>query len=173
MDENKLQEIMNQNLIGFRFGSIKLKPEEEKSKPAQVINKTRKKLVEEEEKTLVEKMLQNVGNGRSSCINYNPIIHGIEPETSPTPLKEKYEMVNHPKHYNNYDVEVVDMMEKIWGTEDTMKWCKMTAYKYRMRMGTKPGKDDSKEAALAKLKEDFDKEQWYLKKADELKLKLK
>ncbi len=40
-------------------------------------------------------------------------------------------------------------------------------------MGTKPGKDDSKEAALAKLKEDFDKEQWYLKKADELKLKLK
>lgn len=173
MDENKLQEIMNQNLIGFRFGSIKLKPEEKKNEPTQVINKTRKKLVEEEEKTLVEKMLQNVGNGTNSCIHPCSIIHEIEPETSPTPLKGKYEMVNHPKHYNNYDVEVVDMMEKIWGTEDTMKWCKMTAYKYRMRMGTKPGKDDSKEAALAKLKEDFDKEQWYLKKADELKLKLK
>lgn len=172
MDENKLQEIMNQNLIGFRFGSVKVKPKEEKKEPAQVINNTRKKLVEEE-KTLVERMTQNIKNGTNSCINYNPIIHGIEPEASVIPSKEKYEMVNHPKHYNNYDVEVVDMMEKIWGTEDTMKWCKMTAYKYRMRMGTKPGKDDSKEAALAKLKEDFDKEQWYLKKADELKLKLK
>ena len=86
--------------------------------------------------------------------------------------KPKYEMVNHPKHYNNYDVEVVDMMEKIWGTKATMDWCKMTAYKYRMRMGTKPGNYESPEAMKAKLLEDFNKEQWYLKKADELKSKL-
>lgn len=86
--------------------------------------------------------------------------------------KQNYEMVNHPKHYNNYDVEVVDMMEKIWGTKATMEWCKMTAYKYRMRMGTKPGENDSPEAMKAKLLEDFNKEQWYLKKADELKSKL-
>lgn len=88
------------------------------------------------------------------------------------PKVEKYEMVNHPKHYNNYDVEVVDMMEKIWGTKATMEWCKMTAYKYRMRMGTKPGEDDTKEALQAKLMEDFSKEQWYLDKAKELKSKL-
>lgn len=86
--------------------------------------------------------------------------------------KQNYEMVNHPKHYNNYDVEVVDMMEKIWGTKATMDWCKMTAYKYRMRMGTKPNENDSPEAMKAKLLEDFNKEQWYLKKADELKSKL-
>lgn len=86
--------------------------------------------------------------------------------------KPSYEMVNHPKHYNNYDVEVVDMMEKIWGTKATMDWCKMTAYKYRMRMGTKPNENDSPEAMKAKLLEDFNKEQWYLKKADELKSKL-
>ncbi len=86
--------------------------------------------------------------------------------------KTSYEMVNHPQHYNNYDVEVVDMMEKIWGTKATMEWCKMTAYKYRMRMGTKPGKNDSPEAMKNKLLEDFNKEQWYLKKANELKSKL-
>ena len=86
--------------------------------------------------------------------------------------KQNYEMVNHTKHYNNYDVEVVDMMEKIWGTKATMEWCKMTAYKYRMRMGTKPGENDSPEAMKNKLLEDFNKEQWYLKKADELKSKL-
>ena len=61
---------------------------------------------------------------------------------------------------------------KIWGTKATMDWCKMTAYKYRMRMGTKPGNYESPEAMKAKLLEDFNKEQWYLKKADELKSKL-
>jgi len=90
----------------------------------------------------------------------------------PLDPNDKYEMVNHPKHYNNYDVEVVDMMEKIWGTKATMDWCKMTAYKYRMRMGTKPNENDSPEAMKNKLLEDFSKEQWYLKKAEELKLKL-
>lgn len=85
-----------------------------------------------------------------------------------------YEMVDHPKHYNNYDVEVVDMMESIWGTKATMEWCKMTAYKYRMRMGTKPSENETNDEAAMKEKllEDFRKEQWYLKKADELKSKL-
>ena len=64
------------------------------------------------------------------------------------------------------------MMEKIWGTKATMEWCKMTAYKYRMRMGTKPGENTTPETMKNKLLEDFNKEQWYLKKADELKLKL-
>lgn len=75
---------------------------------------------------------------------------------------DKYEMVNHPKHYNNYDIEVIDMMERIWGKEDTIKWCQMTAFKYRMRMGTKPTSD---------IKEDLDKEKWYLNKAKEIKNK--
>lgn len=73
------------------------------------------------------------------------------------------EMVNHPSHYNNYDIEVIDMMEKIWGTAYLYIWCTLTAYKYRMRMGTKPG---------GSLEEDLRKERWYLKKAAELKEKL-
>ena len=89
-----------------------------------------------------------------------------------TQSRTHYEEVNHPQHYNNYDVEVVDMMEKIWGTKATMEWCKMTAYKYRMRMGTKPAEDDTREAMQKKLMEDFNKEQWYLAKAKELSSKL-
>ena len=85
--------------------------------------------------------------------------------------KQNYENVNHPKHYNNYDIEVIDMMEKIWGTDATILFCKMNAYKYRMRMGTKPGENDSYEAMKNKLIEDFNKEQWYLKKAKELSSK--
>ena len=73
------------------------------------------------------------------------------------------EMVNHPGHYNNYNIEVIDMMEKIWGTPMCYSFCILNSFKYRMRMGTKPG---------GSLEEDLRKEQWYLKKAEELKEKL-
>lgn len=132
------------------------------------------------ETNLIARLQQNIKIGENcpkvgtnSCINL-PKADEVAKDVKKAfnNAKQNYEMVNHPKHYNNYDVEVVDMMEKIWGTKATMEWCKMTAYKYRMRMGTKPGKDDSKEAMKAKLMEDFEKEQWYLDKADELKSKL-
>lgn len=67
------------------------------------------------------------------------------------------EMVNHPSHYNHYPIETIDMMVSIFGKEATRQWCIMTAFKYRMRLGLK---DD--------IKQDLEKEQWYLKKAEEL-----
>lgn len=70
-----------------------------------------------------------------------------------------YEMVNHPSHYNKYDIEVIDMMRKIWGDEATMIWCKLTAFKYRMRLGEKP--DNS-------IQQDLDKEKFYLSYYKEL-----
>lgn len=150
------------------------------------------------EEELIRRMTGNLKIGTNSCVNVKvdtlperkgkPIhkqelktyiergkqiidkLEGTMPENAPK--EDNYEMVNHPQHYNNYDVEVVDMMEKIWGTKATMEWCKMTAYKYRMRMGTKPAEDDTREAMQKKLMEDFNKEQWYLAKAKELSSKL-
>ena len=75
----------------------------------------------------------------------------------------EYEMVNHPTHYNQYDIEVIDMIIKIWGPEAAALWCDITAFKYRMRMGTKP--DNS-------IEQDIKKEQWYLNKAKEIKANL-
>ena len=72
----------------------------------------------------------------------------------------EYEMVNHPSHYNQYDIEVIDMIIKIWGPEAAALWCDITAFKYRMRMGAKP--DNS-------IEQDIKKEQWYLNKAKEIK----
>lgn len=72
----------------------------------------------------------------------------------------EYEYVNHPSHYNQYNIEVIDMMERIWGKENTALWCEMTAFKYRMRVGTKP--DNS-------IEQDLMKERWYLNKAEEIK----
>ena len=76
---------------------------------------------------------------------------------------ENYEMVNHPTHYNNYSMEVIDMMESIWGADATALFCEMTAFKYRMRMGTKPENS---------IEQDLNKEKWYLNKAKEIKEKL-
>jgi hypothetical protein len=76
---------------------------------------------------------------------------------------DNYENVNHPNHYNTYDVEVIDMMERIWGPEKTAIFCELNAFKYRMRMGTKP---------TSPVSEDLNKETWYLEKFQELKAKL-
>ena len=73
-------------------------------------------------------------------------------------MSEDKEQVNHPKHYNQYPMEVIDMMVSIWGVEKTIDFCLMNAFKYRMRLGLK---DD--------FVQDFKKEQWYLNKAKELK----
>lgn len=78
-----------------------------------------------------------------------------KPEATPV----DYEEVNHPQHYNNYDVEVIDMMERIFGKEETAIFCKLNAFKYRMRAGTKPNQSAEK---------DLNKEQWYLNKKKEL-----
>ena len=48
-----------------------------------------------------------------------------------------YDHIN-PQHYRNYGKEVIDMMVDIYGAETTATYCEMTAFKYRMRAGTKP-----------------------------------
>ncbi len=70
---------------------------------------------------------------------------------------DKKEMVNHPSHYNNYPIEVLDMMISIWGKDAVKLWCEMTAFKYRMRLGLKDN-----------IEQDLAKEQWYLNKVNEL-----
>lgn len=77
-------------------------------------------------------------------------------------MDKHYEHVNHPTHYNAYSVEVIDMMQRIYGAENTALWCEMTALKYRMRMGAKPGNP---------IEQDLSKERWYLAKAEDLRNK--
>ena len=67
-------------------------------------------------------------------------------------MANNYEMVEHPAH-NKYDVEVIEMMTRIWGTKAVAIWCKLTAFKYRMRLGEKP--DNS-------IEQDLKKEKFYL-----------
>lgn len=77
--------------------------------------------------------------------------------------EENYEYVNHPDHYNKWSYEVIDMIEKIYGTEKAADWCEITAFKYATRMGFKPTDN---------VLQDLEKRNWYLKKAKELRDKI-
>lgn len=101
------------------------------------------------------KNLDNIGEFFLSIPEEN--MDTLTPENSTT-----YEEVNHPDHYNVYDVEVVEMMERIFGVEETMSWCKLNAFKYRMRAGEKP---------TSTVEKDLKKEKWCLNKYKELKSK--
>lgn len=76
-------------------------------------------------------------------------------------MSNNVEHVNSPSHYNNYSKEVIDMMVDIFGASNTAMFCEMNAFKYRMRMGTKPDQP---------IERDLEKEKWYLKKVNELRL---
>lgn len=91
---------------------------------------------------------------------FHPNTNNIKADEEVEEKKEEYEFVDSPTHYNSYEKEVIDMMVDIYGKEKVAIFCEINAFKYRMRMGTKPGQDVSR---------DLDKEKWYLDKKNELK----
>jgi len=76
--------------------------------------------------------------------------------------KEEYDFVN-PEHYKRGSMEVIDMMKLLWGTEALILHCEMSAFKYRMRAGTKPDQP---------MERDLDKARWYDDKAKKLRNEL-
>lgn len=61
-------------------------------------------------------------------------------------------------HYNQHQIETIEMMVRIWGHEKTAIFCELNAFKYRMRLGFK-----------GDINEDLKKERYYLEKMNELK----
>ena len=101
-------------------------------------------------------------NPESLQVLADAVSHGManflyNSEFSNLPSFQKKEAVNHPEHYNEYSVEVIDMMERIWGFEKAQIFCELNAFKYRMRAGKK-----------GPLEEDLKKEAWYLKRRIEI-----
>lgn len=74
----------------------------------------------------------------------------------------KQDMVNHPSHYNREGaMETIDEMELLFGLQATYDFCRLNAWKYRARANAKNGE------------EDMQKSDWYIRKAAELKTKLR
>lgn len=74
-------------------------------------------------------------------------------------MEKDYDFIN-PDHYKQNSIEVIDMMVKIWGKETIAKYCEINSFKYRMRLGSKPGQS---------IKQDLNKAKWYENKAKELR----
>jgi hypothetical protein len=77
--------------------------------------------------------------------------------------KGEYDFVN-PEHYKRGSMEVIDMMKLLWGTEALILHCEMTAFKYRMRAGTKPDQP---------IERELEKARWYDEKAKKLRNELR
>jgi hypothetical protein len=67
------------------------------------------------------------------------------------------ENVNHPSHYNHGRLECIDIMEDVFGIDETKAFCKLNAFKYLVRAELKGNEP-----------EDIDKALWYLEKHHEL-----
>lgn len=73
-----------------------------------------------------------------------------------------HDNVNHPSHYNREGaMETIDEMIELFGIEQTMAFCKLSAWKYRARALRKNGEEDMK------------KSDWFVRKYAELKVRLK
>lgn len=68
--------------------------------------------------------------------------------------------VEHPKHYNTFTVECIEMMRKIYGDEAVKTFCELNAFKYKIRAGEK-----------GSAEEDLKKANWYLEYKNKLNLK--
>ena len=69
----------------------------------------------------------------------------------------KEERVNHPSHYNHGKLECIDIMEDVFGIDETRAFCKLNAFKCLVRAELKGSEV-----------EDIDKALWYLNKHQEL-----
>lgn len=67
------------------------------------------------------------------------------------------DVVNHPSHYTQGNIECIDAMKSAFGSEELAVYCKIAAFKYIWRCEHKNGSEDVKKAA------------WYLNKYIELK----
>lgn len=93
---------------------------------------------------------------------YNTNVELVHRDLPSLPIAEPEDMVNHPSHYNpEGGRETLDYMEFLGGTRGLMIYCTLNAVKYRERAYKKNTP-----------KENFEKAEFYMKKADELRAKL-
>lgn len=72
-------------------------------------------------------------------------------------MEDKKEMVNHPSHYCQGDMEYIDGLIGAFGRKEVATFCKINAMKYIWRLGHK----DEESQEIGKIK-------WYLDKYLEL-----
>lgn len=73
-------------------------------------------------------------------------------------IPKEYDFIE-PEHYKSSGIETIDKMLAIYGVEKVKVFCELTIFKYRDRLGKKPGEDILRE---------YNKIKWYENKIKEL-----
>jgi hypothetical protein len=71
-----------------------------------------------------------------------------------------YDQKGNASHYSDQRINVIRMLEVIWGTQAVMTFCEMNSFKYRMRIGKKD-----------QVQQELIKANWYDKMAAYLRTK--
>lgn len=83
--------------------------------------------------------------------NYNKV------STTSTKEDPSKEMVNHPSHYKNGNIECIEVMINVFGKHKVAAFCELNAFKYQWRANNKGTDIQDKKKAI-----------WYLNKYIEL-----
>ena len=119
-------------------------------------------LVATEHDDPVTKVLETASDETIAMLSKTPSQHAMERSqvfTKGGIKPDEYDMVN-PSHYKDKPIETIEKMRRIWGDEMTSIYCDMTAFKYRERIGDKPGQP---------LEQEIKKIKWYESKSKELR----
>jgi len=79
------------------------------------------------------------------------------------PASEQYDKNGNAAHYMTDRINDIVKMERIFGTKAAMSFCELTEFKYRMRVGKKPGQP---------IEQELIKAGWYSRMAKILQDKL-
>ena len=94
-----------------------------------------------------ESCILNKVHNHNSC--YKPV-RKEQPIKMQNNTNVNTDQVNHPSHYQQDGrLECLDEMLLMFGAENVITWCRMTAYKYYYRAGNKPGESAEKDRAKA------------------------
>ena len=89
-------------------------------------------------------------------------IHNYNKASSTSSKEEDFhtEMVNHPSHYKNGNIECIEAMVDVFGKDEVAAFCELNAFKYQWRANNKGTDIQDKKKAI-----------WYLNKYIELNQK--
>lgn len=109
--------------------------------------------------------ISETGNSCFSNLNEDSILSGVfvrdsKEKTRDIPnslIEEKHPLINpdSPHYQMCGGKESIEVMEAVFTTEELMAWAKITAFKYRMRIGGKQGESAEKESHKIKTYEDY------------------
>lgn len=110
-----------------------------------------------EESSQKQLALANLNTIDKEIAELEKIQNYTKASTTSTKEEPQKEMVNHPSHYKNGNIECIEVMINVFGKHKVAAFCELNAFKYQWRANNKGTDIQDKKKAI-----------WYLNKYIEL-----